>query len=160
MQLPQHQQHHAPKRETRARYLVAPLPVDITNVTPPTNKPNPKLGISSMAWSPDSTLLATINDNMPHSVWVWDVAGTTLTAVLLHIGPVRGLAWSPLGAQLQLAVTTGCGRVYVWTCGGASIVHVPLAGFNAGTLVWGPDGSSLALMDKEAFCCAYITEGG
>ena len=24
-----------------------------------------------MAWSPDSQLLATVNENMPHAVWVW-----------------------------------------------------------------------------------------
>lgn len=57
----------------------------------------------------------------------------------------------------MLAVTAGCGRVYVWTPSGSSIVHIPLQGFSAGSLVWGPDGASLALMDREAFCCAYVT---
>lgn len=91
------QQQQQAKRETRAKYLVCSLPVDITSVTPPTNKPNPKLGISMMAWSPDSQLLATVNENMPHAVWVWDVSAAVLTAVLLHISTVRGLAWAPTG---------------------------------------------------------------
>jgi WD40 repeat protein len=156
--LQRQQQQQQVKREVRARYLVCPLPVDITSILPPTNKPNPKLGICSMAWSPDSTLLATVNENMPHAVWVWDVTAATLTAVLLHLSSVRGVAWSPDDAQL--AVTTGGGRVYMWTPTGSSIVHIPLQGFSAGAVTWGPDGSSLVLMDKDAFCCAYITEGG
>src|SRR5689334_15572980 len=101
------------QREARARYLVCPLPVDVTSIAPPTNKPNPKLGISTLAWSPDSMLLASVNENMPHAVWVWDVEGATLAAVLLHLSAVRSIAWSP-GAP-SLAVTTGCGRVYMWT---------------------------------------------
>lgn len=151
----QRQQQQQVKREARARYMVCPVPVDITSIAPPTNKPCPKLGINSMAWSPDSTLLATINENMPHAVWVWDVTAATLTAVLLHLSSIRSMAWSP--TEGHLAVTTGGGRVYMWTATGSSIVHIPLQGFNAAGVVWAPDGSNMALMDKDAFCCAYIT---
>lgn len=62
-----------------------------------------------------------------------------------------------LAAGGYLAVTTGNSRVYVWTVEGASIVHIPLSGFNAVQLKWGPDGTNFALMDQEAFCCAYVT---
>lgn len=154
----------ASKKQLRARYMVCPLPVDVTSVTPPANKPNPKLGISSMAWSPDSMLLATVNENMPHAVWVWDVAEATLAAVLLHLSSVRSMAWSPAvagagGGTQQLAVTTGVGRLYLWTAGGSSIVHIPLGDFNAGSVAWSPDGSSMALMDaRGAFCCAYAAQ--
>jgi WD40 repeat protein len=108
-----------------------------------------------MAWSPDSRLLASVNDNMPHAVWVWDVTTASLVAVLLHISAVKSLAWSPTAAYL--AATTGNRRVYVWTAAGASIVHIPLSGFAAGSLTWAPDGGSFALMDKDAFCCVYVT---
>ncbi|WIA32488.1 hypothetical protein OEZ86_003307 [Tetradesmus obliquus] len=151
----QQQQSPAAKRDTRARYLVCPLPVEVTNITPPTNKPNPTLGVGSIAWSPNSSLLATVNENMPHAVWIWDVLSASLAAVLVHIGSVRSMAWSPAGDYL--AVGTGNCRVYVWTAEGASIVHIPLAGFSASQLAWAPDGSSFALMDQEAFCCAYVT---
>lgn len=139
-----------------------PLPVDVSSLEPAAGRPNPKLGISSAAWSPDSRLLASVNENMPHAVWVWDVAAATLAAVLLHLSPVRGVAWAGGGGggATMLAITAGCGRVYVWTPGGASVVHVPLPGFAAGGLAWGPDGATLALMDREAFCCAYVTADG
>ncbi|KAF6261305.1 quinon protein alcohol dehydrogenase-like superfamily [Scenedesmus sp. NREL 46B-D3] len=149
------QQQVAAKRDTRARYLVCPLPVDVTNIPPPTNKPNPKLGVSSIAWSPNSSLLSTVNENMPHAVWIWDVLSASLAAVLVHISSVRSMAWSPAGDCL--AVGTSSSRVYVWTAEGASIVHIPLAGFSAAQLAWAPDGSNFALMDQEAFCCAYVT---
>lgn len=154
----QRQQQQEVKREARARYLLSPLPVDITSVAPPTNKPNPKLGISSMAWSSNSKLLATINENMPHAVWVWDVTQATLIAVLVHVGCVQSMAWSP--TEASLAATTGNGRVYMWTATGSSIIHIPLKGFNAGSVTWSPEGSSLILMDKESFCCAYVADSG
>jgi hypothetical protein len=152
------------QREARARYTVCPLPADVTSVEPPANKPNPKLGIATLAWSADSRLLASVNENMPHGVWLWDVSRATLAAVLLHLAPVRSVAWAPSasgagGGGATLAISTGCGRVYVWTAAGASIVHIPLPGFSAAVIAWGPDGSSMALMDREAFCCAYLTAG-
>lgn len=100
LQVQQQQQQY--KRETRARYLVSALPVDVTSIAPPTTKPNPKLGISVMSWSPDSQLLATVNENMPHAVWVWDVTAAALTAVLLHVSSVRSLAWAPTGKSVVL----------------------------------------------------------
>lgn len=153
--LQRQEQQQPAKKQLRARYMVCPLPVDVTSITPPTNKPDPKLGITSMAWSPDSRLLATINENMPHAVWVWDVAEATLSAVLLHLSSIRSMAWSPAGTQL--AVTTGVERVYLWTATGSSIVHIPLQEFSACSVAWSPDGSNMALMDSQgAFCCAYV----
>ncbi|KAF8071311.1 WRAP73 [Scenedesmus sp. PABB004] len=143
-----------PKRETRARYAVAPLPVELTSVAPAAGKPNPKLGVCAAAWSPGSGLLASVNENMPHAVWVWDVGAAALAAVLVHLAPVRGLAWAPRGESL--AIVTGGGRVYVWSAEGASVVHIPLAGFAATGLAWSPDGSNFLLSDAEAFCVAYV----
>ena len=37
---------------------------------------NPKVGISRCEWSPSGELLATINDNMPMTVWIWNMYGT------------------------------------------------------------------------------------
>lgn len=151
------------KRESRARYVVRPLPVEVPSVAPPPDKANPKLGVSSAAWSPDGRLLASVNESMANAVWVWDVGSASLAALLLHVGGVRGVAWSPAGGggsdgnAAMLAVVTGNGRVYLWTLGGASIVHIPLSGFSASSLVWSPDGAALALADREAFCCAYVS---
>ena len=86
-----------------------------------------KLGISLMSWSCDGTILATVNENMPHAVWVWEVEQAELSTVLLHISPVKAVEWAPQGHSL--AICTGSPRVYLWSPGGASVVHVPLPGF-------------------------------
>lgn len=85
----------------------------------------------TLAWSPDGQLLATINDNMPHAVWIWDLRSAELAAVLCHISTVRAMAWSPAGQSL--GVVTGGGRLYMWSPAGASVVHVPLGNFQVGS---------------------------
>jgi hypothetical protein len=80
-----------------------------------------------LTWSPDGQLLATVNENMPHAIWIWDLGSAELAAVLCQVGPVRALAWSPAGRSL--AAVAGGGRLYLWSPAGASVVHVPLGGF-------------------------------
>jgi hypothetical protein len=124
------------------------------------------MGVSRLAWSPDGRLLASVNDNTPSCVWVWDVGTASLGAVLVQLDAVRDMAWAPAAhagaggaAGPTLALTTGCGRVFVWTRGGASIVHVPLAGFAAAGVAWGPGGGGcMVLQGREAFCCAYVAD--
>ncbi|KAI8472330.1 MAG: WD40-repeat-containing domain protein [Monoraphidium minutum] len=142
------------RREARARFAVRPLPAEITSVPPPKDKPNPKLGVGTLAWSPDGQLLATVNDNMPHALWVWDAPAAELAAVLVHAAPVRGAAWSPDGGAL--AAVTGGGRLYLWSPSGASVVHIPLPGFQACGVAWAQGGGALVLSDRDAFCCGYV----
>ncbi|GBF93064.1 hypothetical protein Rsub_05675 [Raphidocelis subcapitata] len=169
-----------PRREARARYAVCPLPFEVASVPPPKDKPNPKLGVGTLAWSPDGQLLATVNDNMPHAVWVWDLRTADLAAALSHVSPVRALAWAPAaaaaagdggggggaggGARRQgagaggerLGVVTGGDRLYLWSPAGASVVHVPVPGFAARGLAWAPGGGAVALHGKDAFCIGYV----
>lgn len=160
-QAAQGQQQQQRQREVRAKYVVSALPVEVTSVPPAQGKPNPKLGVGLLSWSPDGRRLASVNENMPHAVWVWDVAAAELASVLLHEAPVRALEWAPAGNNGaggggSLAMCTAAERVYLWSPAGASVVHIPLQGFRACGVRWAPDGASLVLNDKEAFCCAYL----
>ncbi len=110
-----------------------------------------------LEWSPDSRYLATLNENMPAAVWIWDMQAAELVAVLQHTAAVKALAWAPAGGT-SLAVAAGSSRVYMWTPAGASIVHSPLASFGAQSVKWAPDGASLVLGAREALCCAYLTD--
>lgn len=141
--------------ESRAKYMIASLPVAIPVTDPPTSKPNPKLGVGLLRWSPDCQYLATVNDNMSGTVWIWDLAAGDLAAVLMHLGPLKALEWSPTGTSLALC--TGTNRLSLWSPSGASIVHVPLPKFCPSFLHWSDDGQTLVLADKTSFCCAYIT---
>ncbi len=55
-----------------------------------------------------------------------------------------------------LAAVAASGKVHLWTPAGASIVHIPLKNFSARKIVWNPRGGSLCLLDREAFCCAFV----
>ncbi|KIY94156.1 hypothetical protein MNEG_13807 [Monoraphidium neglectum] len=111
-------------------------------------------GPGTLTWSPDGQLLATVNENMPHAIWIWDLGSAELAAVLCQVGPVRALAWSPAGRSL--AAVAGGGRLYLWSPAGASVVHVPLGGFQATGVSWAQGGEALALHGRESFCCGYV----
>lgn len=136
-----------------------PSPQTHTGRLPSTRAPSRP---GALHWSPDGRYLATLNDNMPSAVWVWDTSLACLAALLLHASPVRRLGWAPRGGGsggARLAVAAGGARIYLWSPGGASVVHIPLAGFAPSGLHWAPGGGVLALTDKESFCCAYLAAG-
>jgi len=58
--------------------------------------PTPKSGISAMAFSnPDGSLVATKNDNMPSSLWIWSIKLLRPYAVLVHLNPIKSFTWHP-----------------------------------------------------------------
>lgn len=73
----------------------------------------------------------------------------------------------------MLAVVTGGGKLYLWAPAGASVVHIPLTSFQAHGLQWAPPqlphgpgaadvpsgASNFVLLDREAFCLAYLAGG-
>lgn len=142
-------------QEVRSRYIICELPTNIPTTRPPLDKPNPKLGVGVVTWSPDGSYLASVNDCQPCAVWVWDLAAMALAAVLVHASPIKDLQWAPQGTTL--AMVSGSTKVYLWSPAGASIVHIPLRSFLAHQLTWAAGGSAFMLRDRDAFCIAYIT---
>jgi WD40 repeat protein len=56
-----------------------------------------------VSWSPDSQFLVTRNDNMPSTLWVWDMATMELSAVLNHMSDIQDVRWAPqVGFLVQL----------------------------------------------------------
>lgn len=49
----------------------------------------------TVSWSPDGQYLATVNDNMPGAVWVWELATMELCSVVMTMAPVRAAKWAP-----------------------------------------------------------------
>ncbi|TGZ79839.1 hypothetical protein EX30DRAFT_355516 [Ascodesmis nigricans] len=111
---------------TRERYYrqvaqPATIPTAASNATDVATK----TGISAMAYSnPDGTLVATRNDSMPETVWIWSLKLLRPYAVLTHRNPVKTMSWHPtipelLMIQCSLEPTVGnvgdkgnC--VYIW----------------------------------------------
>jgi WD40 repeat protein len=73
--------------------------------------------VNTVAWSPDSSLLAsssaaTIDDNFSPAVVVWDGTSGETVNVLAQEEPVLGLAFSPDGSRL--ASLNSSGTLQLW----------------------------------------------
>ena len=140
----------------QSKYETKEVPVQIASFKPDPEKPNPKMGVGTAIFSPDSKYLATINDNMPSAVWIWDIQKLKLSVLLVQTASVKCAAWDPL--QSQLAVCTGSNKLYLWSPAGCVSVAVPAeSSFNVTGLLWHPDGTSLVLMSKTNFCICYLS---
>uniref|UniRef100_H2UM70 WD repeat containing, antisense to TP73 n=1 Tax=Takifugu rubripes TaxID=31033 RepID=H2UM70_TAKRU len=140
---------------TRSKYEINPLPVQIPVVKPDQDRANPKIGVSALAFSSDSRYLATKNDNMASVVWVWDTQKMSLEAVLEQTSAVRCFQWDP--RRPRLALCTGNARLYLWTPAGCVSVQVPTeGGFQVQALNWHCRGDALLVLGKEQLCLCYM----
>ena len=67
--------------------------------------------VLSVAWSQDSTMLAT--GSADTTAKVWDAATEHIEHVLPHSGAVNGIAWEPTNTG-RLATASADGSVYIW----------------------------------------------
>ncbi len=142
---------------SQSKYETLEPPVMVPSIKPDPEKPNPKLGVSHIAFSPDSRYVATKNDNMPNAVWIWDVTNLKLSVLLLQINPVREVKWDP--TQSRLAVCTSNNKLYLWSPAGCVSVAAPVdTNFTVQRLSWHPNGKSLALVGANHFCLCYTND--
>ncbi|KAL3064019.1 hypothetical protein OYC64_000344 [Pagothenia borchgrevinki] len=140
---------------TQSKYEIFPTPVHLPVVKPDPDRANPKIGVSTLAFSSDSRYLATKNDNMASVVWVWDVQKMSLVAVLEQTAAVRCFQWDP--RRPRLALCTGNTKLYLWSPAGCVSVQVPTeGGFQVQSLNWHCSGDSLILLGKEQLCLCYM----
>ncbi|XP_026867092.1 WD repeat-containing protein WRAP73 isoform X1 [Electrophorus electricus] len=141
--------------DIQSKYEIPPLPVQVPVVKPDPDRANPKIGISAIAFSVDNRYLATKNDCMPQSVWVWDMQRLGPTAVLEQTAPVRFFAWDP--RRPRLALCTGNTKLYLWSPAGCVSVKVPVeGGFQVQSLFWHCSGDSVVLLGKDQLCLCYM----
>eukprot|EP00053_Salpingoeca_punica_P023564 m.10687 g.10687 ORF g.10687 m.10687 type:complete len:438 (-) comp5286_c0_seq1:359-1672(-) len=137
--------------------VIRERPHSIPTVTPDPDKPNPKLGVGIALFSADGKYLATRNDNMPHCVWIWDMATLHLAYLLQQAAAVKSVAWHP--RRSVLAVTTGSRRAFFWTKAGTSCVDIPTSDtFSANSVAWTAMGDCLLRDAKDKFCICYTLD--
>ena len=142
--------------QTKYKTITEPS-VAIPSNKPDPEKPHPKLGVGAIKFSCDSQYLATLNDNMPTAVWIWNVKTFKLNSVLLHCSPVQELCWDP--ASARLAVCTGNDKLYVWSPAGCLIVSMCTSTpFSILKMHWHPSGSALLLIGAQHFCVCYLQD--
>ncbi|KAK8730777.1 hypothetical protein OTU49_007926 [Cherax quadricarinatus] len=131
-------------------------PVSLASITvEPGKQASPHIGIGILLFSKDNRYLASRNDNMPATIWIWSIPKLTLKAILVHVSPVKEFAWDP--QQPRLAVCTGNSHVYFWSPFGCLTIAIPGAPtLQIVSLRWHPSGSSLALMGRDQFSICFM----
>ena len=142
-----------------SKYEVQTCPVTIPVVKPDTNKANPKRGVGIASFSQDCKYLFTRNDNMPHTLWIWDIRKLSLCTVIVQAAAIKHVEWDPV--KTRLALCTGVNKLYMWSPAGSLCVKVPVEGtFQVHSLKWHPDGGSLLLLGKDMMCICYLNDDG
>ncbi len=143
---------------SQSKYEPQDFPFSVPSSKPDSDKPNPKLGVGLVKFSADGVYVATRNDNMSNTVWIWDLTKLKLVAMLVQLSSVSDFTWEPV--QSRLAICTGNGKLYLWSPAGCVSVTVPVDSTNltVSKLVWHPTGSALALIGSSHFCVAYVNQ--
>ena len=140
---------------SQSRYEIQESPTHVASVKPDPAKANPKFGVGNIKFSYDNSYIATQNDNMPNSVWIWDVVKLCLSVVLMHSATVKDLQWDPV--QPRLALCTNTNKLYIWSPGGCVTVNVPTdPPLNVQRIQWDPAGTALVLTGSSHFCLCYL----
>lgn len=109
-------------------YVQAQQPATLPVITSNPSDSQPKLGISTIAFNnPDGTLIATRNDSMPTTVWIWSLKLLRPYAVLVQLNPIRSISWHPTVPDLLMIQCSsndvnssvespkGQGVIYLWS---------------------------------------------
>uniref|UniRef100_A0A1I8II26 WD repeat-containing protein WRAP73 n=1 Tax=Macrostomum lignano TaxID=282301 RepID=A0A1I8II26_9PLAT len=150
------------------RYEASPPgdpPIPIPVVKPDPSKPNPKVGIGAVHFSPCSRYVAFREDSQPGALWLWELNRLKPSALLLHRNPVRSFAWDPSAFNPpRLAIVTGTPCVYMWSTAGCLAAQVPLmdrcGAFVITSVSWHPDGDALLLTSDADACVCFLESGG
>ncbi|KAH0552996.1 hypothetical protein GP486_006807 [Trichoglossum hirsutum] len=98
-------------------YITAAQPMCPPTVSSLPTDANPRVGISTIAFNnPDGTLIATRNDSMPTTVWIWSLKLLSPFAVIVQHSPVRSISWHPTVPNLlMIQCNNDQGVVYLWS---------------------------------------------
>ncbi|XP_047495985.1 WD repeat-containing protein WRAP73-like [Penaeus chinensis] len=131
-------------------------PVSLASITvEPGKQANPRIGVGTLLFSSDNRYLATRNDNMPATVWIWSIPKLALKAILVHANPIKDMAWD--SQHPRLALCTGNSHVYFWSPFGCLTVAVPGAPtLQITSLRWHPSGLRVALIGRDQFSVCFF----
>jgi eukaryotic-like serine/threonine-protein kinase len=101
--------------------------------------------VLSLAWSPDSSILA--SGSADTTAKVWDVTTWRLERRLLHSDAVNGVAWDPTGREL-LATACSDGSVNIWDVNSSARTIYGRHGGAVTSLAWGPMGLASGSADS------------
>jgi WD40 repeat protein/serine/threonine protein kinase len=99
-------------------------------------------GVTSVAWSPDGSKIATASWDGTARVWS-SISGSTLLTLTGHSREVYSVAWSPDGSKIATASADGTARVWS-SSSGSTLLTLTGHGRKVTSAAWSPDGSKIA----------------
>lgn len=127
--------------------------------------------LQAIAWSPDSTRIASMESSQKNQIWVWDAAtGKTITTYQGYVNDKsrigkqnaqpEALVWSPLGTRIASIATWSDKAVRIWnaTTGKELSSYRSPYGINP-TLAWSYYDSYLAATLDKKVCVWDVTQG-
>ncbi len=102
--------------------------------------------VLALAWSPNSTMLA--SGSADATAKVWDVATATVKHTLLHSNSVNGVAWDPAGTG-RLATACSDNSVNIWDV--SSSARTTYSGHDSSvtSVAWGASGLASGSADTD-----------
>jgi WD40 repeat protein len=102
--------------------------------------------VLSLAWSPDSTMLA--SGSADTTAKVWDVKTEHIVYLLPHSGAVNGIAWELTGTG-RLATACSDGSVNIWDTKSNSRTIYSGHGGAVTSVAWGLSGLASSSADNN-----------
>ena len=102
--------------------------------------------VLALAWSPDSTMLA--SGSADATAKVWDAATATVKHTLLHSNSVNGVAWDPAGTG-RLATACSDNSVNIWDVNSSARTTYSGHGSSVTSVAWGASGLASGSADTD-----------
>lgn len=153
--------------ENVLNYEIPRLPADSSlssstsssNTTTSSSSSLPRLGVSNLAFSFDSSYLFTISSSSPTAVYIYETRTLSLFCILNHLDKVKESVWHP--ERNELLMCTGGNKVYLWRREGVGCVEIPCnegeRSMQCKKVEWMKDGKGFLCADKSKFCCVYTS---
>jgi len=79
----------------------------------------PRVGVSKIAISHDSNFVASVCEQYPKFVWVWDLNTLQLNSLIMQKNNVNSVVWAP--NTLNLNISSSDEKIFLWSLRGASV---------------------------------------
>ncbi|CZT09810.1 related to WD-repeat protein 8 [Rhynchosporium agropyri] len=118
LQIWQEQISHSPTGAYIREFITASQSVcPPTSGAPTTSNTDPKMGTNFLSFDNSATLLATRIENLPTTIWIWDIGTRILRAVMIMHAPIAKATWHPTLNEVLMIRCEGeesKGLVYLW----------------------------------------------